>query len=64
MTPQEKSIELTNKFIKTGMMLMQSKQCALISVEEVLNSHYKLMTGINPTTYRFWQDVKLEIEKL
>lgn len=74
MTPQDKAKELTSKFndhvnpyIGSGMLsnthddsaiLWQSKQCALIAVEEIL----KISNG--PSSFKYWQEVKLEIEKL
>jgi hypothetical protein len=74
MTPKEKAIELidkfklkhkffTNSFIKTT-----AKQCALISVDEILNGyefdsldikHKRIMDNIN-----YWDKVKQEIENL
>ena len=41
-----------------------AKHCALIAVDEILESHYKLLSGVNTTTYKYWQEVKQEIEKL
>lgn len=75
MTPKEKAVELVDSF---RIILIQSdtdageeiicttiaKQCALIAVNEILQSHYALLTGIKPSTYNYWQEVKTEIEKL
>ena len=44
--------------------IMKAKQCALIAVEEILKSHYKLFTGVKPSIYKYYEDVKSEIEKL
>jgi hypothetical protein len=41
-----------------------AKQCALIAVDEIIASHYKVLTGVNNSTLDYWQDVKREIEKL
>lgn len=40
------------------------KQCALIAVDEILASHYKVLTGIHPTTYDYFIEVKKELENL
>lgn len=42
----------------------QIKQCALIAVDEILQSHYVLLTGVKTSIYDYWQEVKQEIEKL
>ena len=76
MTPKEKAIELidkfklkhkffTNSFIKTT-----AKECALIAVDEILNS--SPLEPAHPYDYviaereamEFWQKVKQEIENL
>jgi hypothetical protein len=76
MTPKEKAIELidkfklkhkffTNSFIKTT-----AKQCALIAVDEIINS--SPLEPAHPYDYviaeqeamEFWQEVKKEIENL
>jgi hypothetical protein len=54
MIAKNKAKELTNAFLKTGMMIEQAKQCALICVDEIISW--------NPTL--FWETVKTEIEKL
>ncbi len=41
-----------------------AKQCALIAVDEILKSHYKLFTGVKPSIYKYYEEVKSEIEKL
>jgi hypothetical protein len=41
-----------------------AKQCALIAVDEILDSHYKLLSGVNTTTYNYWKEVKNEINNL
>ena len=66
MTPQEKAIELVNSFynkdfeniwnVKTANY--EAKQCALICVDEV----YKNIS-YHPN-YKYWQEVKQEIEQL
>jgi hypothetical protein len=72
MTPKEKAIELidkfklkhkffTNSFIKTT-----AKQCALIAVDEILNSNpnYPEFKENEGTPIRYWEVVKQEIENL
>lgn len=35
-----------------------AKQCALIAVDEVIDSHYYILSGIKPSIYNYWQEVK------
>ena len=67
MSPKEKAIELIEKFRLnvtdyggSGMNIFKAKQCALIAIEEVINS----MTVATSVYLPFWQEVKTEIEKL
>tara|TARA_R110001592_G_scaffold14653_1_gene65306 strand:- start:6408 stop:6605 length:198 start_codon:yes stop_codon:yes gene_type:complete len=65
MTPKEKSIELVNKFLQIyDGRVPQAKQCALICVDEILESHYKVLVGVMPKVSDYWQEVKQEINKL
>ena len=72
MTPKEKAKELVyeflmyveSDFIDSNSEINNAKQCALIAVNQVIESHYKLLSGVNPSVYNFWQEVKQEIEKL
>lgn len=66
MTRKEKAIELVVKFIKHAQECNNSdaKQCALIAVDEIIDSHYKLLSGVNTTIYNYWQGVKQEIQNL
>jgi hypothetical protein len=77
MTPKEKAIELVDKFYQTTpneawineplgcnqnyKSWEQSKQCALIAVDEILKMHI-VLTGIINASY--WEEVKKEIENL
>lgn len=62
MTPQDKAIELYNKFLNPsgntylyGMLEHESaKECALIAVDEIINAFVA----------DYWQEVKKEIEAL
>ena len=57
MTPKEKAESLVNKMIVDFKIdAWQSKQCALIAVDEILS--------IQVVKDGFWQQVKTEIENL
>lgn len=65
-SPKEKANELLDKywlmdFINPSLSKQQSKQCALIAVDELIQSCYS--SGIN-YSYNFWKEVKEEILKL
>jgi hypothetical protein len=79
MTPKEKAIELVDKFYQTtpneswinqpiGLKKEykaweQSKQCALIAVDELIREQTMWQNGeVNPVLY--WQEVKQEINKI
>lgn len=84
MTPKEKAIELINKYhslelieltkITDGLNIgTTSKQCALIAVDEILNSWYPVNIhcgyefhhdNLTTSFYEYWKQVKNEIEKL
>ena len=73
MTPKEKAIELYNKMYETGfkpksvlIRTEQSKECALIAVDEILNSNpnYPEFKENEGTSIRYWEVVKQEIENL
>jgi hypothetical protein len=61
MTPKEKATELVNKhfdFVEAWSVsnqLENAKQCALITVEEIL---------LDVITSTFWNEVKTEIKKI
>jgi hypothetical protein len=75
MTPQEKAIDLFDKMYMTGIDEYDSKQCALITVDEVIEE-YQSMSDLesilvinNELTFVihklvYWQEVKQEIDKL
>ena len=60
MTAKEKAIELVEKYRVESWVISRDhdKQCALIAVNEVLG-----YMGADRGT-EFWQEVKIEIEKL
>ena len=67
MTAKEKAIELVQKYLNIEFCLLtdnQAKQCALICVDEILESHYKMTIVAFLKTYDYWQEVKQEINKL
>ncbi len=79
MTPKEKAEELVIKMYqplpaskeaekgKEHLYYNQynaAKKCALIAVDEMLDSHYTILNGVKPTTHIYWQEVKQEIELL
>ena len=80
MTPKEKAIELYNKFYNTSShphhiesRKDNAKHCALIAVDELIKYHDELMDVVRyelPSNivavipYKYWEDVKKEIEKL
>jgi hypothetical protein len=74
MTPKEKAEELLLKYLKMPRHKMFngwwnkiiSKQCALIAVDEIINSnpHSNPLNTHGFSTMAYWKEVKQEIEKL
>ena len=83
MTPKEKAEKLVDRFEHETYSLVQgqlSKQCALIAVEEILQSEPRTPSNVDwddvggthqyyyeaqrEEAEKFWQQVKQEIEKL
>lgn len=71
MTPEEKAKELVNKFdsLDFGDFCHDSKLCALIVVEEIVNELIDYGEESDELqnmdrTLNFWEVVKLEIEKI
>jgi hypothetical protein len=65
MTPKEKAEELFNKMLfcyQGNIDEYTAKQCALIAVDEIKS--YLWNTHNNPIDYRYWVEVKQEIENL
>jgi hypothetical protein len=69
MTPKEKSEELIRKYYRWGLhkdgqslSWLESKECALIAVDEILN----VTIGLNDFTddFEYWQQIKQEIKTL
>ena len=57
MTPKEKALELVHKYY---IYSLKGKECALIAVDEIINS--ALFKWLDDEIY--WQEVKQEIENL
>ena len=79
MTPKEKAKELFYKILKHSFSdesvsaLHRAKQCALIAVDELIKYHDELMDVVRyelPSNivavipYKYWEDVKQEIENI
>ena len=80
LTAKEKAEELVYKFMDTRISWKQSKLCALIAVDEIINSsplepnfadwddcggeHRYFYDAQKTHALHFWNDVKKEIEKL
>lgn len=69
MTPEEKAKHLIRKMtVDMSIDFWQTKQCALVAVDELIESHLVLTTTHDrkPSVRckRYWQQVKQEIEKL
>jgi hypothetical protein len=69
MDAREKAKELFNKMYFSedqdgfhSMNKYRAKECALIAVDEIIDLLWH--THRNETEYRYWQEVKQEIEKL
>ena len=62
MTPKEKAEELADTIFKRTYHIKgeDAKQCALIAVDEILSHIYYE----SKMEYKYWQEVKNEIEKL
>jgi hypothetical protein len=67
MTPKEKAIELYHKFVTMPYPTNtdRAKQCALITVDEIIASNpIAFDEDDNCIAKQWWQEVKIEIEKL
>lgn len=60
MTPKEKAIELVNKYLQIyDGRVIQAKQCALISVDELI---YETQFEVPNIRQKYWKEVKQELE--
>jgi hypothetical protein len=68
MTPKEKASWLVLKFMSKLINLHISKQCALVTVDEIIpivNSYENALSASQQSDYlEYWYEVKQEIEKL
>ena len=67
MTPKEKAKELVDKMLycyQGHIDKYTSKQCALISVGEILEMDLPILEEDADKFYDYWEEVKHEIEKL
>jgi hypothetical protein len=67
MTPREKAVELVHKFGMENQYYERAKQCALIAVDEIIESipeEPSISTVQRIGSIMFWFEVKQEIEKL
>jgi hypothetical protein len=72
MSPKEKAEQLVHRMMYKIQWskvkyhtLMEAKDCSLIAVDELLNNFLSnRTTEYGRERYHFWQQVKLEIEKL
>ena len=65
MTAKEKARELVLKFAFKGAQHEgEAKTFALIAVDEIIENLCYVSTGIKPTIYDYWQEVKQELELL
>jgi hypothetical protein len=68
--PILEALNLISKFVRLGLTLATSKECALIVVDEIIESNPMIKYGESDagTEYEsnktYWYDVKQEIEKL
>ena len=73
MIPKEKAIELIDKFQELNRSKISdysriefptAKQCALIAVDEILLIKKEIWDDFHLEYFKYWQEVKKEIEKL
>jgi hypothetical protein len=66
MTAKDKAEELVDKFNTLDAFLIDAKKCALIAVELHLEelSKMKLIFSDRELHYKYWKEVKKEIELL
>jgi len=63
MEAKEKARELVEKFSNVALLdSYEAKQCALIAVDEILKANKVWYEDSIP--YKYWNEVKKEIEKL
>ena len=69
LTPKEKALELYSKFedsitgLEGNEWWNSAKQCAVVSIDFMLEESYLLADGLYNETYAYWEEVKEEILK-
>ena len=66
MKPKEKALELVDKFQFILTEKQFGKQCALIAVDEIINSYIQEKNNryiVSEKIISYWEEVKQEIEK-
>ena len=65
MTPQEKAIEIYNKFYGIPLYIKTIKQCCNIVIDEVIaNIEPSVSMDVISARIKYWEQVKIEIEKI
>jgi hypothetical protein len=70
MTPKEKATELVNKHFdyveawSVSNQIENAKQCALITVDEIIKQSWDYRDIDLGANYDFWNEVKTEIKKI
>jgi hypothetical protein len=64
MTPQEKADELHVGYWRLTNDSRIAKQCAIIAVDEIINSVVVTNLSVAENQFLYWEQVKQEIEKL
>ena len=67
---KQKANELVDRYVEyveaysSQGQIENAKTCSLILVDEIIESQYKVFTGVKDSTYEYWQDVKREIQAI
>jgi len=64
MTAKEKANELVEKFTFINGNSFFAKDCAILTVDEILNSNPTWFIDQMRTTHQYWQEVKNELQKM
>jgi hypothetical protein len=72
MTPQEKAEQLYNKFLSAlphpettnAAVYSIAKMCAIIAVDEIINSVVVTNLSVAENQFLYWEQVKQEIESI
>jgi len=69
MTPKEKAEALIHRYSQHDILYwsltkIQAKECALIAVDEIMDELVDIDDGQTIMPYKYWQNVKTEIQNL